>query len=199
GNRCTPAAVPRAQLARRHVGSCRRRWRDRARAEHALSAGVSDRRGRLGRPVPPRSEPGQGAGVAPAGRERHGGPRSDLAQDRRRHGRAAHPRKKALHGVRRDRAGPSTRAPAHDPVTGSPLAETAFVGATLIDGTGSEPLADSAVVVGDGRISWVGRNTDLDRSPELQVVDINGTYLIPGLLDANVHLVLHVYPEILLR
>jgi imidazolonepropionase-like amidohydrolase len=79
--------------------------------------------------------------------------------------------------------------------------ETAYVGGTVIDGTGAAPVPDSAVVARDGRISWIGRRGQLpdpgDRGGR-QIVDVAGKYVIPGLLDANVHL---VYPdtEILLR
>ncbi len=75
---------------------------------------------------------------------------------------------------------------------------TAYVGATLIDGTGAEPLPGSAVVVGDGRIEFVGRAADFTSGPELELVDLEGQFLIPGLLDANVHLVVPE-PEMLLR
>lgn len=78
-------------------------------------------------------------------------------------------------------------------------ADTAFVAATLIDGTGSPPLPDSAVVASGGRISWVGMASNLDRSKDLQVIDIAGKYLIPGLLDANVHLVSPTDGELLLK
>ncbi|GAA0966826.1 amidohydrolase family protein [Acrocarpospora macrocephala] len=76
---------------------------------------------------------------------------------------------------------------------------TAFVGATLIDGTGALPVADTAVVVGDGRITWVGARADLEHAPDLRIVDTGGKYMIPGLLDANVHLLIHVDPDVLLR
>jgi imidazolonepropionase-like amidohydrolase len=84
-------------------------------------------------------------------------------------------------------------------VTGAQVTDTAFVGAILIDGTGSPPQPDSAVVVHDGWITWVGTASDLDRTPHLQEIDVTGKYLIPGLMDANVHLVLHCDPEVLLR
>jgi len=84
-------------------------------------------------------------------------------------------------------------------VTGSQVTDTAFVGATLIDATGSPPLADSAVVVSDGRIAWVGGASDLDRTRDPRLVDVAGKYLIPGLMDANVHLLSNTAPEILLK
>jgi len=75
---------------------------------------------------------------------------------------------------------------------------TAYVGATLIDGTGSRPLRDAAVVVEGERTSWVGPAASLDQASGLRIVDVSGTHLIPGLLDANVHLVIPE-PETLLR
>jgi imidazolonepropionase-like amidohydrolase len=79
------------------------------------------------------------------------------------------------------------------------MADTAFVGATLIDGTGAPPVPDAAVVVRDGLIAWVGPARALDPEREVRRIDVAGKYVIPGLMDANVHLVLHSDPEILLR
>jgi imidazolonepropionase-like amidohydrolase len=76
--------------------------------------------------------------------------------------------------------------------------ETAFVGATLIDGTGSPPQPDSVVVVANGRIQSVGDASPLEQT-DIQRIDVAGKYLIPGMLDANVHLVIHVDPDVLLR
>ena len=79
------------------------------------------------------------------------------------------------------------------------MTDTAFVGGTLIDGTGSQPLADAAVVVSDSRIAWVGPGSRLDRSRQPRLIDLKGKYLIPGLLDANVHLGPSIEPELLLQ
>jgi imidazolonepropionase-like amidohydrolase len=74
----------------------------------------------------------------------------------------------------------------------------AFVGGTVIDGTGAAPLAEAAVVVADGRIVSVGPAAGLERD-RLEIVDVVGKHVIPGLMDANVHLLLHCDPEVLLR
>jgi imidazolonepropionase-like amidohydrolase len=79
------------------------------------------------------------------------------------------------------------------------VSATAYVGATLIDGTGAAPRPDSAVVVRDGRFDWVGSAAELERTPDLEIVDLAGKYATPGLLDANVHLVMHIDPDVLLR
>jgi imidazolonepropionase-like amidohydrolase len=85
------------------------------------------------------------------------------------------------------------------PNTARPAARTAFIGGTLIDGTGAVPLPDAAVVVANGRFEWVGSTQDLDRAQELRLVDVTGKFLIPGMMDANVHLVVHCDPDVLLR
>ncbi|MGD8318848.1 MAG: amidohydrolase family protein [Gemmatimonadota bacterium] len=61
---------------------------------------------------------------------------------------------------------------------------TAYVGATLWDGTGAPPMSDAVLVVRDGRIVSVGTGP----APEgAAVVDLSGRYLIPGLVNAHGH------------
>jgi imidazolonepropionase-like amidohydrolase len=79
------------------------------------------------------------------------------------------------------------------------VSASAFVGATLIDGTGAPPLPESIVVVEDGRIACAGRASEIELSEDTRRIDVAGQYLIPGLMDANVHLVLQLDPEVLLR
>lgn len=57
--------------------------------------------------------------------------------------------------------------------------------ATLIDGTGCEPLEGTTVVVGN-RISSVG--TEVDYPADASVVDLKGFTLMPGFIDCHVHL-----------
>lgn len=66
----------------------------------------------------------------------------------------------------------------------------AFRGATLIDGTGSEPISDSLLVVSEGRIVSVGPATPeaVNALPaKARVVSAEGKWIIPGLIDAHVH------------
>src|SRR5918992_1725457 len=63
------------------------------------------------------------------------------------------------------------------------MTRTLFTGATVIDGTGSEP-AEADVVVEDGRIVEVGRGLDGD-----ETVDVAGKSLLPGLFDCHTHVV----------
>jgi imidazolonepropionase-like amidohydrolase len=64
----------------------------------------------------------------------------------------------------------------------------ALVGGTLVDSMRSEPLADAVLVIDDGRILAVGRNGDVSIPRDAAVVDATGKFIIPGLMDANVHL-----------
>ena len=71
----------------------------------------------------------------------------------------------------------------------------AFVGATLIDGTGGAPIHDAAIVVTDSLIDCAG--TRRACAPFLaragNVVDVSGKWIIPGLIDVHVHL---TWPEL---
>jgi imidazolonepropionase-like amidohydrolase len=77
-------------------------------------------------------------------------------------------------------------------VTGALLtaATVAFRGATLIDGTGAPPQADTLLVVSNGRIASVGRSTPEALAalpPGADVIDVSGNWILPGLIDAHVH------------
>ena len=60
---------------------------------------------------------------------------------------------------------------------------------TLIDGTGAAPVQAAALVIdGGGRVSWVGPLDRLQAPAGAQSIDLTGKYVIPGLIDAHVHL-----------
>ncbi len=63
----------------------------------------------------------------------------------------------------------------------------ALVGATLIDGNGGEPIPNSAVVIRNDKIEWVGKAEALDIPKEAEIVDVKGLTLLPGLIDAHYH------------
>jgi predicted amidohydrolase YtcJ len=63
----------------------------------------------------------------------------------------------------------------------------AIVGATLLDGTGSAPVADAVVVVRDGRIVCAGARRGCPVPRGARQVDARGAWIIPGLIDAHVH------------
>ncbi len=58
----------------------------------------------------------------------------------------------------------------------------------LIDGTGAAPVPDAAMVVRDGRISWVGPAAELNAPSGAEVTSLEGKYVIPGMIDTHVHL-----------
>ena len=85
--------------------------------------------------------------------------------------------------------------------TGAPIRaqSIAITGATIIDGTGRAPIRDGAIVVTDGRISAVGAARDVRVPAGTNTLDARGKYVIPGLMDANVHLVLNIDLETLVK
>ncbi|WP_454854937.1 amidohydrolase family protein [Promicromonospora soli] len=81
--------------------------------------------------------------------------------------------------------------PARLPHTPVAQGTVRFVGATLVDGTGAPPSADAEVEARDGVITYVGprRPTPVaDGDGAARVVDLAGSYLLPGFVDAHVHL-----------
>lgn len=58
----------------------------------------------------------------------------------------------------------------------------------MLSGDIGRPILDAdAIVAVDGRISAVGRATDLDFSGATTTIDANGVTLAPGLIDSHVH------------
>ena len=81
-----------------------------------------------------------------------------------------------------------------------PAAQTvAIVGATVIDGTGAEPVKDAVLVIDGGKIAAVGPRASVAIPPGARQIDAAGKYVIPGLMDANVHLVLGSSIEFIVR
>ena len=75
----------------------------------------------------------------------------------------------------------------------------AVTGATVIDPLAAAPLADGVVLVEGGRIAAVGAAGDVDVPAGTSVIDARGKYVIPGLMDANVHLYLNLDLETLIK
>src|SRR5438094_4611916 len=63
----------------------------------------------------------------------------------------------------------------------------ALVGATVIDGTGRAPIRDGVVVVHDGRLACVGTRSTCAIPAGAAVTNVNGKWIIPGIVDAHVH------------
>ncbi len=84
-----------------------------------------------------------------------------------------------------------------------PLAAVAqrvvYAGATVITATGADPIPDGAVVTERDRIVFVGTRADAPISAGDTIVDCGGQWIIPGLIDTNVHLVLMTVPEFFVK
>ena len=76
---------------------------------------------------------------------------------------------------------------------------TAIVGATLIDGNGGAPLKDAIVVIDGTTIVAVGPRGRVTVPAGAREINASGKYLVPGLMDANVHLVLGSSIEFIVR
>lgn len=73
-------------------------------------------------------------------------------------------------------------------VLSTPAQDTALVGATLIDGTGAPPLQDSVIILHGHRIAAVGPRTSTAIPKDARIVDLQGKWVLPGLIDMHVHL-----------
>ena len=70
----------------------------------------------------------------------------------------------------------------------------AFVGGTLIDGLGGDPVPDSTVLVGDdGRIAAAGPGPAVAIPEGTEQIDISGRTIMPGLIDCHDHLASFTY------
>ncbi|MFL6214319.1 MAG: amidohydrolase family protein [Blastocatellia bacterium] len=63
----------------------------------------------------------------------------------------------------------------------------AITGATLIDGTGAAPVADSVIVIDSDRIIAVGPRAAVKIPKGATVIDARGKTLLPGLWDMHAH------------
>ena len=70
---------------------------------------------------------------------------------------------------------------------GVPPPPRALVGATLLDGTGGAPVADAVVLLRDGKIDCAGPRASCPVPAGVDVVDMKGQWITPGLVDAHVH------------
>lgn len=64
---------------------------------------------------------------------------------------------------------------------------TALVGARLIDGTNAEPIDDAVILVSGEVITAAGSRSAVKVPGHAQVVDLDGKYVLPGLIDLHVH------------
>ncbi|XOV93605.1 MAG: hypothetical protein ACFHWX_02620 [Bacteroidota bacterium] len=60
-------------------------------------------------------------------------------------------------------------------------------GATLIDGNGGEPIENAVVIIKDNIIENVLSEASVKLPEGAEVIDADGLYLLPGLIDAHYH------------
>jgi len=65
---------------------------------------------------------------------------------------------------------------------------TVLKGGKLIDGCGGTPIEDSVLVVKGNRIESVGKVGAVNLPRDAEVIDVTGKTVMPGLIDAHVHL-----------
>jgi len=70
------------------------------------------------------------------------------------------------------------------------LSGTAIVGATIIDGTGQDPIKDGIILFEGLTITEVGKRSKINLPKDYLTIDARGKFIIPGLMDANVHFVI---------
>ena len=66
--------------------------------------------------------------------------------------------------------------------------DTLIKNITLIDGTGRDPLEDAVVAIRDGKIAYAGTASGWSGPDEAITLDLPGQFVLPGLIDAHVHL-----------
>ncbi|MBI3940500.1 MAG: amidohydrolase family protein [Acidobacteria bacterium] len=72
-------------------------------------------------------------------------------------------------------------------------------GATLIDGNGGPPVPGSRIIIRGNRIETVTRKGEGSNPAGAQVINADGKFIVPGLMDAHVHYNEEHLPELFLN
>jgi imidazolonepropionase-like amidohydrolase len=64
----------------------------------------------------------------------------------------------------------------------------ALLGGVLIDGSGEDPISDSAILVAGAKVEKVGRKDRVRLPRGSQALDVTGQTVMPGMMDLHVHL-----------
>ena len=78
-----------------------------------------------------------------------------------------------------------TQQPAAAPAPGLVV----ILAARLIDGTGAPPISDAVVIISGNTITAVGTSSAVNIPVGAQVIDLGDATLLPGFIDAHVHLI----------
>lgn len=70
----------------------------------------------------------------------------------------------------------------------TPASAIVLVNGVLIDGTGADPVPDAVVLILGSQIVAVGRRDQVEIPNDAQIIDVQGGTILPGLIDAHVHL-----------
>src|SRR5690606_12949755 len=75
------------------------------------------------------------------------------------------------------------------PISATGADELVIVGGTVIDGTGRPPVSDAVVYIENGKIRRIAAGGDRPSADDgARVVDANGKFLVPGIVDAHSHI-----------
>ena len=66
----------------------------------------------------------------------------------------------------------------------------AVIGGSIIDGTGQEIIEDGVILIEKDRISRMGKKSQIALPKGIRTIDASGKTIVPGLMDANVHLIM---------
>jgi len=72
----------------------------------------------------------------------------------------------------------------------NPQPDSVLTGLTLIDGSGRAPVADAVVAIREGKVFYAGPASGWGEASFKDAIqlDLRGAYVVPGLIDAHVHL-----------
>ncbi len=76
---------------------------------------------------------------------------------------------------------------AHPSPTPNLQPSVVLINATLIDGTGSKPISNTTIMIGNDRILAISPAIQVDIPAKADVIDLNGAYVLPGFINAHVH------------
>ncbi len=66
----------------------------------------------------------------------------------------------------------------------------------MIDGRGGAPLNDALILVDNGAIKEVGSRESIKVEDNIMKIDVGRNFVLPGLIDAHVHIVGVGSPEL---